>query len=315
MVTSAILIGTLTNVVEIENMSKSAILKTSRRSFLGTLLTGTAAPTLFLLSGSKIFAQAANAAISQAQELKAQRLSWAGVKLEIPSMTLFIDPLINPKVWDEGLKQPPVYLQSATPQRHVVVTHTHPDHFDPLAAKQILNENSYVICHTDSAATIASQGFRVWGVKMYEPVIFGDFTLLPVPAVDGYNANQVSWIVTGGGRRILHCGDTIWHGGWWQIGRQYGPFDAAFLPINGAKFSWRQPASNIPAVLTPEQAVAAGVVAGAKLVIPIHYGVSGSEGYEEYPNAEATFIEAAKKRKVPVEVLKPGDWSKWKANV
>jgi|SRR5215510_314455 len=104
------------------------------------------------------------------------------------------------------------------------------------------------------------------------------------------------------------------YGAWWQIGRQYGPFDAAFLPINGAKFSWRQPASDIPAVLTPEQAVAAGIVLGAKPVTPIHYGVSGAEGYEEQANAEASFIETARKRKLSVEILKPGEWMRWKAD-
>ena len=290
---------------ELANQARVAK-KISRRRFLGDL-----SSTLLILTGTKALGQAANSIGSPIPEMKAQRLSWAGVKLEIPSTTIFIDPLINPKVWDDALKPPLVSLQSTTQQRHILVTHTHPDHFDPLAAKQIVNENSYVVCHVDSASTIASQGLRVWGVKMYEPTILGDFTVVPIPAVDGYNANQVSWIVSGGGKRILHCGDTLWHGGWWQIGRQYGPFDAAFLPINGAKFSWRQPASDIPAVLTPEQAVAAGIITGAKLVVPIHYGVSGAEGYEEYPNAEATFVEAAKKRKLPVEILKPGDWIKW----
>jgi L-ascorbate metabolism protein UlaG (beta-lactamase superfamily) len=66
--------------------------------------------------------------------------------------------------------------------------------------------------------------------------------------------------------------------------------------------------------MTPEQAAAAGVVLGAKLVIPIHYGVSGADSYEELANAEAAFIEIAKKRNLPVEILKPGEWAKWKAN-
>ena len=288
-----------------------------RRDFVATLVAGSVTS---LITGS--IADAFGETRSREEtfqygpraELKAQRLSWAGVKLELPSITLFIDPLINPQVWDDALKQPLVPLEAATQQRQVLVTHLHPDHFDPSAVKKVLTESGYLICHIDSAAIAASQGFRVWAARLYEPMIFDDFTVVAVPAVDGYNSNQVSWVVTGGGKRIIHCGDTLWHGAWWQIGRQYGPFDAAFLPINGAKFSWRQPASDVPAVLTPEQAVAAGIVLGAKLVVPIHYGVSGAEGYAEYPNAEAAFIEIAKKRKLPIEILKPGEWMKWKAN-
>jgi L-ascorbate metabolism protein UlaG (beta-lactamase superfamily) len=290
---------------ETTNRSRCANM-VNRRRFLGVLVAGSGAALLSPPSASTFG--------GADPELKAQRLSWAGVKLELPSMTLFIDPLINPEVWDSALKQPLVPLEAATPQKHVVVTHLHPDHFDPVAVKKILTDSGYLICHIDGAATAASHGFRVWAARLYEPAIFGDFTLAAAPAVDGYNSNQVSWIVTGGGRRIIHCGDTMWHGAWWQVGRQYGPFDAAFLPINGAKFSWRQPASDIPSVLTPEQAVAAGVILGAKLVTPIHYGVSGAEGYEERENAEASFIEAARKRKLPVEILKPGEWMKWKAN-
>ena len=144
--------------------------------------------------------------------------------------------------------------------------------------------------------------------------MLGDFTATAVPAADGYGDAQVSWIVSGGGRRVIHCGDTLWHGSWWQIGRQYGPFDAAFLPINGARFSWRKPASEISAVMTPEQAVAAAVVMGARQIVPIHYGVRGAEGYSELPDVEARLIEVASRRGVGVEVRRPGEWLTWQPN-
>ena len=44
---------------------------------------------------------------------------------------------------------------------------------------------------------------------------------------------------------------------------------------------------------------------------PIHYGVTGAAGYEEYPQAEATFIETAKQRKMATQVLQAGEWIKW----
>jgi L-ascorbate metabolism protein UlaG (beta-lactamase superfamily) len=90
-----------------------------------------------------------------------------------------------------------------------------------------------------------------------------------------------------------------------------GPFDAAFLPINGARCEWRKPWSDVPAVMTPEQAVAAAVVLGAKLVVPIHYEVIGAEGYRELPGCESMLVEAARKRNVNVDVACPGNWVKW----
>ena len=283
----------------------------SRRSFIagGTL-------TLLTASVARAFGEttALATALQNTQELKAQRLTWAGVKLELASITLFIDPLINADVWGRALKSAIVPLEASTPRTHVLITHLHNDHFDFAAVRKVLGENGNVVCAADMAAVAASRGFRVFGVRLWEPMILGDFTVTPVPSVDGNGDSQVAWIVAGGGKKIIHCGDTMWHGWFLKIGRQHGPFDAAFLPINGAQFRWQRPASEVPAVMTPEQAVAAGIVLGAKLAVPIHYGVSGSDSYEEQANAESTFIEVAKKRKLPVEILKPGEWLRWKVS-
>jgi L-ascorbate metabolism protein UlaG (beta-lactamase superfamily) len=164
----------------------------------------------------------------------------------------------------------------------------------------------------DVAPLASAAGFKVRATTHWEPILLGDFTVTAVPAVDGYGDPQVSWVVSGGGRRIIHCGDTLWHGAWWRIGRQLGPFDAAFLPINGARFEWRQPVSDVPAVMTPEQAVTAAVVLGAQLVVPIHYGVVGADGYRELPDPESDLIETAKKRGIGVAIVRPGDWLNWR---
>src|SRR3546814_16374669 len=91
----------------------------------------------------------------------------------------------------------------------------------------------------------------------------------------------MSWVVSAGGRRIFHGGDTLWHGHWWRIGRQFGPFDAAFLPVNGARFGWRKPVSGLPGVLTPKQAVAAATIPGSPRLVPIHSGINGMDVYGE----------------------------------
>lgn len=247
----------------------------------------------------------------QRPALRIQKLAWAGVKLQLDKAVLFIDPLVNPDVWGPALKDKIIPIEAAEGDRFVLVTHRHPDHFDPLAIRKALGETGTLVCNSDVASLAAGAGLRVRVAEIYEPVLLGDFTATPVPATDGYGDAQVSWIVSGGGRRILHCGDTLWHGTWWRIGRQYGPFDAAFLPINGARFEWRKPVSDVPAVLTPEQAVAAALIVGAKLIVPIHYGVSDAEGYKEMPECERLLLAAAQKRGIGVEVVPPGDWLTW----
>ena len=141
--------------------------------------------------------------------------------------------------------------------------------------------------------------------------MLGEFTATPVPASDGYGDLQVSWVISGGGRRIFHGGDTMMHGGWWRVGRQFGAFDAAFLPINGAAFSWRQPATDEPAVLTPKQAVAAATILGAERIVPIHYGITGADGYSEMPDLLAALDKASSVGGPRVTVLAPGEWLNW----
>lgn len=246
-------------------------------------------------------------AVADAAALRAQRLAWAGIRLELPSGALFIDPLISADVWGPALKDEIVSVKGGPNSRHVLVTHLHNDHFDVAAVRKILPSNGTVFCQSNVASTVASHRFRVHGVDIFQPIIVGDYTITAVPAVDGYGDPQVSWVVAGGGRRVIHCGDTLWHGSWWQIGKQLGPFDAAFLPINGARFGWRKPVADVSSVMTPEQAVAAAVVLGAKRVVPIHYGVVGADSYEEQPGAEAALLAIARKRGVAVEVLRPGE--------
>src|SRR4051812_8708047 len=81
----------------------------------------------------------------------------------------------------------------------------------------------------------------------------------------------------GGGVRVLHLGDTIYHGYWWRMARRHGPFDVVLVPVNGAvvRFPHRRPASPLPAALDPVQAAIAAELLGARLAIPIH-----AEGYE-----------------------------------
>ncbi len=221
---------------------------------------------------------AALASVSRADPLPStlavQRLAWAGVQLRLGDASLFIDALMGRGVWGDTLAGPVVPIVPSG-ENYALITHRHPDHFDPKAIEAALGSKGTLV-YPAAGSPPPVNNVRLRAASLYEPQILGDFTATAVPASDGYGDPQVSWVVSAGNRRIIHCGDTLWHGSWWHIGRQLGPFDAAFLPINGARFSWRQPTSDIPAVLTPEQAVAAAVILGARQIVPIHFGVSGA---------------------------------------
>lgn len=243
--------------------------------------------------------------------LRIQRLAWAGIRLQLPQATLFIDPLINPDAWGASLRDPLIPVGDAVGDTYVLITHAHPDHFDAKAAADALRTGGALVYPAGTNPLPVPGNARARPASLWEPQLLGDFTATPVPASDGYGDPQVSWVVSAGRRRIFHGGDTLWHGHWWRIGRQFGPFDAAFLPVNGARFGWRKPVSGLPGVLTPEEAVAAATILGARRVIPIHYGISGTPEYIEVEDPIGRLRTAARDKPFKVQSLRPGAWVEW----
>jgi L-ascorbate metabolism protein UlaG (beta-lactamase superfamily) len=260
-------------------------------------------------AASPLLLQEKRAAAAERQAaMRVQRLAWAGIRLEFAGSTIFLDPLTDRDVWGDALKDKLIPVSDSRGSRFVMVSHRHPDHANPKAIKEALGDDGTLV-HFSGMQPLP--GIRSRSLAHHEPLISNDFTATCVPAADGYGDPQVSWIINGGGKRIIHCGDTLWHGHWWMIGRQYGPFDAAFMPINGAKFKWRKPVSDVPAVLTPEQAVAAALIMGAKRLVPIHFGVTGADGYDEIEDVRRAILRAGKARGVTISFIETGDWLDW----
>jgi L-ascorbate metabolism protein UlaG (beta-lactamase superfamily) len=246
----------------------------------------------------------ADAAMSAGVQIR--KLSWAGILIETDATALFIDATSpDPTKGDP----PDVLATSRAP--YAVITHHHSDHFDNETLRQVLGKSGRLVCLRETADWADTRGLRVQPVDLWQPVFFppagDDLVAFPVPAVDGWGSPQASWVIDGHGIRLFHGGDTQWHGRFADIGRAYGPFEAAFLPINGARQSdGRFIDKGIPAVLTPEQAVAAAQELRARMVVPTHFGGSDPPNYVETPHPLSDLKNAAADAKLPVRVLQTG---------
>jgi L-ascorbate metabolism protein UlaG (beta-lactamase superfamily) len=249
-----------------------------------------------------------HAAGSVAAPLKLERLAWAGVRLESAGVTLFIDAIAP----DPAAGQPGPKLAGGPGRAFALITHHHNDHWDPHALASVLGENGYVVCSQETTPFVPTRLVSVEPTRVYEPVFLtragGEFAAFAVPAVDGLGSPQVSWVVDAGGKRLIHCGDTLWHGHWWDISRAYGPFDVALLPING----FRNPQGRfvdegVPMGMTPEEAAAAAHALRARVAVPIHYGSHGDSSYLEAVDVLQRFKAAALAKGVAVDALSPGD--------
>jgi L-ascorbate metabolism protein UlaG (beta-lactamase superfamily) len=257
-------------------------------------------------------------------------LGWAGAELEAGGTTVVVDPLLDAGAVFAPIGEP----AAATPLPRVVppragqavaglVTHLHRDHTDAGALAAALAPGSPVLeppagggdaleelALAQAEHELTAAGLDRRRVAPWESVTAGPFTLTALPACDGIGDPQVSWLVEAEGVRVLHLGDTMFHGYWWRMARRHGPFDVVLVPVNGAVLSFphRRPASPLPAALDPAQAVIAVEILGARQAIPIHaegYEINGI--YQPVPDAAERFTAAAAERGVPVRSLAPGE--------
>lgn len=239
--------------------------------------------------------------------LQIRKLTWAGVMVETENTALFIDAIAP----DEKAGEKEDVL-ATTHRADALITHHHGDHFDNETLQKVLGKHGRLVCLRATADRADTRGLRVQPVDMWQPIFFpsadDDLVAFPVPAVDGWGAPQVSWVIDGRGVRLFHGGDTQWHGDLVDIARAYGPFDVAFLPINGARQQvGRYVDQGIPAVLTPSQAVAAAQLLRAKMIVPIHFGNPDPPTYVEVADPLGEFQREASKAKMPVRVLRTGE--------
>jgi len=231
-------------------------------------------------------------------------LGWAGVEIETQGERARALPL-------------PEVVRAEPGASAGLVTHLHRDHADAAALEGAVGAGGTVFEPVDyggegrerlalaqadgelTAAAVARQPAAPWTTAGVGP-----FTLTALPAVDGTGDPQVSWLIEADGKRVLHLGDTMWHGWWWRIGERYGAPDVVLAPINGARltFPHRQPASWLPGAMDPEQAALAAELLQADRLVPIHYGGYRVPGVYEPVDDPLGRLDAATDRAAPMEV-------------
>lgn len=259
--------------------------------------------------------------------MRIRRLGWAGVEIECDNETLVIDYVQDKSPISGVLRSPDEsFPPSSRPggTAAAIVTHLHADHADPGAIAAALREGAPVFRpgpatgdKDDAELTVlAETKFNEYKlatelVDVWEERSVGPFRIFSAPAVDGFGDPQHSWIIECGGRRMIHAGDTMFHGSWWRIAHRFASFDVAFLPINApvCEIPHLQPPSQVEAVMTPEQAAVAAHIIQAKLIVPIHYGsLNKPPFYIETPNPAERLQVRSKELGIRAMLREPGEW-------
>lgn len=264
--------------------------------------------------------------------MKVRWLGWAGVEIEAGGAALVIDPLADPgatfaALGDDVLGR--VELPAIVPPEARgtaatgMVSHLHRDHTDALALAAALAPDAAVhepawpggadtenLALAQANAELQRAGLERRTIEAWQRAEAGPFAITALPAVDGLGDPQVSWLVEADGQRLLHLGDTIFHGFWWRMARRHGPFDVVLAPINGARvdFPHLQPPSPLAAAMEPEQAALAGELLGARMLVPMHYGgFEFDPYYRPVADPVTRFEAAASGRPYDPRIPEPGE--------
>ncbi len=246
-------------------------------------------------------------------------ITWYGhasVLVELDGARILFDPVWSDRcspsqaVGPKRLHPAPVPLDRLPPVDAVVISHDHYDHLDMHTVRALVRRQTapFVVpigvgAHLDRWGVPAE---RIIELDWDEGVEVAGVTLTATAArhFSGRTLTRnytlwASWVVAGPEHRVFYTGDSGYFDGYADIGRAYGPFDAALIQIGAYDAGW-------PDIhMTPEEAVAAHLDVRGGLLIPVHWGTFVLAFHPWAEPVERLWREA-KARDVRLAVPRPG---------
>ena len=216
-------------------------------------------------------------------------LTWigqAGFLLRTPATRLALDPFLSGH--PERRFPAPVGVADLAGTELVLATHEHLDHLDAPALVDLLERDRRVRVVVPApalpvAAGAGLPGDRLVGAVPGSPLVAGDVTVHPVPALhgvhvadayshglpgDGGQVRYLGYVLETPDGRLYHAGDTLRWPGQAELLAGLG-VEVALLPINGRDAE--REARDVVGNLDGAEALALARDAGVGTVVPMHY--------------------------------------------
>lgn len=213
-------------------------------------------------------------------------VTWVGhatVLVQMDHVTFLTDP-----IWSDTASPisflgprrfvPPAVALDALPAiDFVVISHNHYDHLDLPTLHALTRRGTRFFVPLGVGALLREEGIGpVEELDWWESRQVGDVAVHCVPArhwsqrglTDFSQTLWSGWVVVGPTRRFWFAGDTGHTASFRDIGERLGPFQLAAMPIG----AYDPPAMMQPVHMNPEEAVQAGLDAGAQRMLGVHWG-------------------------------------------
>ena len=206
-----------------------------------------------------------------------KNISWFGqatIRIKTDSLVIYFDPY---------------RIQQAEAADIILITHEHRDHLDPSSIAKLTTDKTIIVM--PGSCRESAQEIKVKNIRYLSPgetTNIGEISVMAVPAYNITKAkfhpkskNYLGYVVTIGGVRVYHAGDT-------ERIPEMKQFqcDIACLPL-GQNYTMN----------SVEEAAESALDVKARVAIPIHYGLA--EGSDE----DALKFQELLKDKVKVLIL------------
>ena len=215
------------------------------------------------------------------------RVTWFGhssTLLEIDGSRVLTDPIWSerpspvPAVGPERWYAPPIALADLPAIDVVVISHDHYDHLDYATVRALAPGPAVFVVPLGIGAHLAYWGFpasRIIELDWWQSARVAGLTITATPARHASgrlnpDSDVTLWsgfVLASAHHRVYYSGDTGLFPALSDIGRRLGPFDVALIEAGQYDADWPD------WHLGPEQAVRASRMVGARVLIPVHWGL------------------------------------------
>jgi len=243
-------------------------------------------------------------------DLSVTRIVHASLILEMRGTRVVLDPWFD-SGWVIRQQEPLGLTPEGLPSfAAVLVTHRHPDHFDPGALRRLAATVPEVVARPELHARLARLGFRrVTDLGWWDRTRVGDIDVTAVPARHGVPEN--GYVLAAGGVTAYVAGDTRYYDELVDVATVFPALDVAVLPVGGLRLL------GFPREMGPGDAARAAAVLGARRLIPMGYGEEGAFPLRWHAlRPVERFVKACAERGIDrqrIVVLEPGEsWHYYK---
>ena len=217
----------------------------------------------------------------------APAMTWIGhatVLVHIAGKNILFDPIFSdyvaPPFGPRRVPPLPIAIDELPTIDVVMISHNHYDHLDEASVRRLASRQQggpIFLVPLGLKAWFLERGIeRVQEFDWWQSTQQGPLKITFVPAnhwsrrtlTDTNETLWGGWVVEGDGLRLIHTGDTAWSPLFREIGKRFGGFDMAFIPIGAYSPRWYMGYVHVDVVEAEE----IRVDLNAKRAIGIHWG-------------------------------------------